>query len=47
VEHETLDREEVSKVIKGEPIRGIAEVLEEASTEASTPSELSSPTSAS
>ncbi|KAJ8078767.1 i-AAA protease yme1 [Marasmius tenuissimus] len=47
VEHETLDREEVSKVIKGEPIRGIAEVLEEASTETSTPSELSSPTGAS
>ncbi|KAG2020285.1 ATP-dependent peptidase [Coprinopsis cinerea AmutBmut pab1-1] len=29
VEHETLDSEEVKKVIKGEPIRNISEVLEE------------------
>jgi len=29
VEHETLDAEEVRKVIKGEPIRNIAEVIEE------------------
>ncbi|KAL0581752.1 i-AAA protease yme1 [Marasmius crinis-equi] len=36
VEHETLDKDELSKVIKGEPIRGIVEVLEEASAEAST-----------
>ncbi|GLB34957.1 putative peptidase family M41 [Lyophyllum shimeji] len=30
VEHETLDSEEVKKVIKGEPIRNITEVLDEA-----------------
>ncbi|THG97758.1 hypothetical protein EW026_g4300 [Hermanssonia centrifuga] len=29
VEHETLDAEEVRKVIKGEPIRNIAEVIQE------------------
>lgn len=29
VEHETLDSDEVRKVIKGEKIRGITEVLEE------------------
>ncbi|KAF8894613.1 ATP-dependent peptidase [Infundibulicybe gibba] len=29
VEHETLDSDEVRKVVKGEPIRGITEVLEE------------------
>jgi ATP-dependent metalloprotease len=28
VEYETLDLEEVKKVIKGEPIRSIAEVLD-------------------
>jgi len=31
VEHETLNAEEVQRVIKGEPIRSIAEVLEDAS----------------
>ena len=29
MEHETLDAEEVKKVIKGEPIRNIKEVLAE------------------
>jgi ATP-dependent metalloprotease len=29
VEHETLDAEEVRKVVKGEPIRNITEVLDE------------------
>lgn len=29
MEHETLDLEEVKKVIKGEPIRTITEILEE------------------
>lgn len=29
VEHETLNAEEVQKVVKGEPIRSITEVLEE------------------
>ena len=29
VEHETLDAEEVQKVIKGEPIRNIVEVIKE------------------
>jgi ATP-dependent metalloprotease len=29
VEHETLDSDEVKRVIKGEPIRNITEVLEE------------------
>lgn len=29
VEHETLDAEEVRKVIKGEPIRNITEVIKE------------------
>jgi ATP-dependent metalloprotease len=29
VEHETLDSDEVKKVIKGEPIRNIADVLED------------------
>ncbi|TFY79058.1 hypothetical protein EWM64_g4956 [Hericium alpestre] len=29
IEHETLDMEEVKKVIKGEPIRGITEVIKE------------------
>lgn len=38
VEHETLDAEEVKKVVKGEPIRTITEVLEE---------ELSKPTASS
>ncbi|KAG7092446.1 hypothetical protein E1B28_008800 [Marasmius oreades] len=39
VEHETLDKDEVSKVVKGESIRGIVEVLEEVSAETATPSE--------
>jgi ATP-dependent metalloprotease len=29
MEHETLDSDEVRKVIKGEPIRNIVEVLKE------------------
>jgi ATP-dependent metalloprotease len=29
VEHETLNAEEVQKIIKGEPIRSITEFLEE------------------
>lgn len=29
MEHETLDAEEVRKVIKGEPIRNITEVIKE------------------
>lgn len=29
VEHETLDASEVRKVINGEPIRGIGEILKE------------------
>ena len=29
VDHETLDLEEVKKVVKGEPIRTITEVLDE------------------
>ena len=29
VEHETLDAEEVQKVIRGEPIRNIDEVIKE------------------
>jgi ATP-dependent metalloprotease len=29
VEHETLDSDEVKKVIRGEPIRNIADVLDE------------------
>jgi ATP-dependent metalloprotease len=29
VEHETLDADEVKKVIKGEPIRNITQVLED------------------
>jgi ATP-dependent metalloprotease len=29
VEHETLDAEEVRKVIKGEPIRNIVDILQE------------------
>ncbi|KAF9264692.1 ATP-dependent peptidase [Marasmius fiardii PR-910] len=43
VEHETLDKDEVSKVIKGEAIRGIVEVLEEVSAETAAPSETSDP----
>ena len=29
VEHETLDSDEVRKVVRGEPIRNISEVLDE------------------
>ncbi|TFK29935.1 ATP-dependent peptidase [Coprinopsis marcescibilis] len=37
VEHETLDSDEVQKVIKGEPIRNISEVLEEDLSKDKTP----------
>ena len=36
VEHETLDAEEVRKVVKGEPIRNITEVIQEDLTRMST-----------
>ena len=44
MEHETLDKDEVGKVIKGEPIRGIVEVLEEVAAEPSRTSGALKPT---
>jgi ATP-dependent metalloprotease len=38
VDHETLDMEEVKKVIKGEPIRGIEQVINEDISRLSAPS---------
>lgn len=39
VEHETLNADEVRKVIKGEPIRDLSEVLEDDVSRASLPAE--------
>jgi len=45
VEHETLDADEVRKVVKGEPIRNIKELMREDLTAMSTESTASSPES--
>jgi len=45
VEHETLDADEVRKVVKGEPIRNIKELMKEDLTAMSTESTASSPES--
>ena len=39
VEHETLNADEVRKVIKGEPIRDLSEVLEDDVSRANLPAE--------